>query len=76
MVSHSIKKFSALYGAPRFIAVSTSPRFLYLIEPDESSPRPSITFLLRLILKLSFHLRLGLKSRLFDRIKMSAAFLK
>jgi hypothetical protein len=29
---------------------------------------------LRFILKLSFHLRLGLKSRLFDGIKMLAAF--
>ena len=52
------------------------PTSCICLELDESSPRPFHYSSLRFILKLSFHLGLGLKSRLFDGIKTLATFLK
>jgi hypothetical protein len=71
----TIKKFSVLYGARHFIVVSTSPHFLYLSRARWIQSTPFNYVSLRFILKLSFHLRLGLKSRLFDGIKTLAVFL-
>jgi len=54
------------------LQVSTS--WMYLSRPILIQPMPFHHISLRFILKLSFHLRLGLKSRLFDGIKTLAVF--